>query len=154
MSADARGDPATGGAAQPPWYQAGLRFTCTQCGNCCTGEPGFTWVNEAEIAALAQRLGMDAAAFRRRYTRTVWRDGELRATLLEKQGGDCVFFKHGTGCTVYDQRPKQCRTWPFWQRVVEQRQDWDDAARGCPGMDHGTLHHADEISATAADDGL
>ena len=34
-----------------PWYAAGLRFFCTQCGDCCSGAPGFVWVNEEEIAA-------------------------------------------------------------------------------------------------------
>ncbi len=36
-----------------PWYQDGLAFTCTQCGKCCTGDPGFVWVTDEEIAALA-----------------------------------------------------------------------------------------------------
>ena len=26
--------------AAEPWYADGLAFTCTQCGNCCTGGPG------------------------------------------------------------------------------------------------------------------
>ena len=24
-----------------PWYQDGLQFRCTRCGNCCTGAPGY-----------------------------------------------------------------------------------------------------------------
>ena len=28
-------------AMSDPWYNDGLRFTCTRCGHCCTGEPGF-----------------------------------------------------------------------------------------------------------------
>jgi Fe-S-cluster containining protein len=137
-----------------PWYQAGLKFTCTQCGNCCTGAAGFTWVSESEIAILAQRLGLDQAAFRGRYTQTVWRQGEQRVTLIEKRGGDCVFFQRGSGCSVYSDRPRQCRTWPFWKRVVSSRDHWDEEAAGCPGMDHGTLHAAADIAASAADDGL
>ena len=140
--------------SEPPWYQGGLRFTCTQCGNCCTGDPGFTWVSDGEIAALAKRLGIDGDAFRRRYTRTVWHSGAKRFSLVENRGGDCVFFKRGTGCTVYEDRPRQCRTWPFWQRVIDEPQEWADAGRGCPGIDHGALHSAAEITANAADDGL
>lgn len=139
---------------QPPWYADGLRFTCTQCGNCCTGAPGFTWVSEAEADALSERFGMDGEAFRARYTRLVWRQGEQRRTLLEKRGGDCVFFRRGVGCTVYEQRPKQCGTWPFWGRIVASGEDWAEAARECPGMDHGALHAADTIARIAADDGL
>lgn len=137
-----------------PWYNAGLKFTCTQCGNCCTGAAGFTWVNEAEIATLAMRLGLDQAAFRAKYTQTVWRQGEQRVTLVEKRGGDCVFFQRGSGCTVYADRPRQCRTWPFWKRVVASRASWDEEIAGCPGMDHGQSHSAEHIAITAADDGL
>ena len=37
-----------------PWYQDGLRFRCTRCGHCCTGTPGNVWINEEEIAAIAE----------------------------------------------------------------------------------------------------
>lgn len=137
-----------------PWYADGLRFTCTQCGKCCTGAPGFTWVSEVEADALSVRFGMDGEAFRARYTRLVWRQGEQRRTLLEKRGGDCVFYKRGVGCTVYEQRPKQCGTWPFWGRIVFSREDWNDSAQECPGMNRGELHGAEKITAVAADDGL
>jgi Fe-S-cluster containining protein len=140
--------------APSSWYAAGLKFTCTQCGNCCTGAAGFTWVTEDEADALAGRLGLDGEAFRMRYTRLVWRGGEQKRTLIEKPGGDCVFFRRGTGCTVYEQRPKQCSTWPFWGRIVASREDWDDSARECPGMNRGVLHTAEHIAKTAADDGL
>ena len=36
-----------------PWYAEGLKFQCTGCGDCCTGAPGYVWVNQAEIDALA-----------------------------------------------------------------------------------------------------
>ena len=28
-----------------PWYRDGLRFACTRCGACCTGAPGYVWVD-------------------------------------------------------------------------------------------------------------
>ena len=40
-------------AEELPWYHEGLSFTCSQCGDCCTGAPGYVWVNNEEIAALA-----------------------------------------------------------------------------------------------------
>ena len=137
-----------------PWYAEGLRFSCTQCGKCCTGEPGFTWISEAEIAALAEHLGVDRAEFLQRYTKTAFRDGEQRKSLTEKPGGDCVFFIRGVGCTVYELRPKQCKTWPFWGRLVASKTDWEVAARECPGMNRGAIHDAQTIRRTAADDGL
>lgn len=140
--------------AAQPWYAQGLKFSCTGCGNCCTGSAGFTWVSEDEIDALAARLGMDRAAFCARYTRTVWRGGVQRVSLEEKRGGDCVFWRKGAGCTVYEQRPRQCRTWPFWRRIVAGPEEWADAGRECPGIGRGVLHPASEITETIADDGL
>lgn len=136
------------------WYAQGLRFSCTGCGNCCTGDPGFTWISAAEAVALADRLGMDEAAFRRRYTVQVHRNGAILTSLVEAPGGDCVFYRRGLGCTVYQDRPRQCRTWPFWRRLVATREAWAAETAGCPGMGRGTLHGADAITALAADDGL
>lgn len=136
------------------WYAQGLQFACTGCGNCCTGEAGFTWVSAAEVAALADRLGLDVPAFRRRYTVEVHRNGSVLTSLVESPGGDCVFYQRGLGCTVYQDRPRQCRTWPFWRRLVASRAAWDEAAAGCPGMNRGSRHPAEVIAATAADDGL
>ena len=155
--ADAPARPADEPATSGPWYRDGLRFTCTRCGNCCTGAPGFTWVTEDEIAALAKRLKTDDATFRRTHTRTVWRKGVQQVSLIDlgaRKNHACVFFKPGTGCTVYEDRPRQCRTWPFWRRNLESPADWAEQAKECPGMDRGSLHSAARITAVAADDGL
>jgi len=140
--------------ATAPWYADGLRFTCTQCGNCCTGAPGHTWVSEDEIDVLAARLGIDRASFCRTYTKSVWRGGQQLVSLIEKKNNDCVFWAKGVGCTVYQDRPRQCRTWPFWRPNLSDRATWDEAASGCPGMNRGATHDASEIQTTAADDGL
>ena len=74
--------------AAEKWYKDGLRFDCTQCGKCCGGAPGYCWVSEDEIHALAERLGMEVEAFRRRYTRVIKNvayhsgKGELRLYLF------------------------------------------------------------------------
>ncbi len=138
-----------------PWYRDGLRFSCTQCGTCCTGAPGYVWVSDEEVVALAARVGLDVPAFQRHYTRVVRGRGR---TLIERpdreRGNACVFWQEGPGCTVYTDRPRQCRTWPFWRPLIADQESWDEAAEGCPGMNHGKRHTADHIAAVAADDGL
>ena len=42
--------------ASRKWYDEGLRFQCSQCGDCCTGAPGYVWVNQEEIEQLAAQL--------------------------------------------------------------------------------------------------
>src|SRR5437763_101054 len=38
------------------WYGAGLRFNCTQCGNCCSGGPGYVWLTVNDMQRIAQFL--------------------------------------------------------------------------------------------------
>ncbi len=124
------------------WYDAGLRFTCTRCGHCCTGEPGFVWINDEELATLALQLGEAVAEVRGRYTRDSYRG----LTLREKENGDCVFYDRAAGCTVYAVRPRQCRTWPFWESNVATPDTWDRTCQICPGSGQGELISAEEIT--------
>ena len=119
-----------------PWYAAGLRFRCTGCGDCCTGEPGAVWVNDDEIAALAKLLGIEVDDFERRYVRRLG----ARRSLFERFDGDCVFFDpEHRRCQVYPARPIQCRTWPFWPENLESREAWAETEGVCPGSGSGEL---------------
>jgi uncharacterized protein len=128
--------------SQEPWYQDGLRFTCTRCGACCTGEPGYVWVNEEEIAAIAELRGEPIEEVRALYTRKTPRG----ATLREQANGDCVFYDREEGCVIYPVRPRQCRTWPFWESNVEDEEAWEETCRICPGSGQGELIPAEEIT--------
>jgi Fe-S-cluster containining protein len=129
-------------AGEQPWYRGGLRFTCTQCGDCCTGAPGYVWVNNEEIAALAAELGLDADQFELLYVRKVG----ARKSLREFESGDCVFFDNQSRkCTVYGARPRQCKTWPFWDSNLKTPADWAHACEVCPGSGKGQLHQLQQI---------
>lgn len=125
-----------------PWYQDGLRFRCTRCGRCCTGEPGFVWVNDEELAALAEFLHEPVTRVKAMYTRRAY----AGLTLREKSNGDCIFYDRDQGCTVYPVRPRQCRTWPFWERNVATAEAWDHTCEICPGSGQGELISAEEIT--------
>jgi Fe-S-cluster containining protein len=125
-----------------PWYADGLPFSCTRCGNCCTGEPGFVWVNADEIAAIAQVRGVGDDEFTEMFTRV----GQRGRTLREKPNGDCVFFERDVGCTIYEARPRQCRTWPFWESNVKTPEAWERTKKVCPGSGQGELIPAEEIT--------
>jgi Fe-S-cluster containining protein len=125
-----------------PWYKDGLQFTCTRCGNCCTGEPGSVWVNAEEIAAIAELRGETVEVMTAMYTR----HGHRGLTLREKPNGDCVFFDRGAGCTIYSVRPRQCRTWPFWESNVKTPAAWERTKLACPGSGKGELISVEEIT--------
>ena len=139
-----------------PWYSDGLRFECTRCGNCCSGAPGSVLVSDTEIAKLAGRLELATDEFREIYTRRL-RKGDV--SLREKRNGECVFYNKGavegtkTGCSVYEDRPRQCRSWPFWRGVVHSPESWAEDAEDCPGMNRGTRHTAAQILEISGSDG-
>lgn len=123
------------------WYAPGLAFECTRCGACCTGEPGFVWVDHPEIERLARSLDLTVDEFGSRYLRQVLG----RISLIERPNGDCVFWDRQAGCTVYGVRPTQCRTWPFWDENVASPEDWRETQAVCPGAGQGPVYSAEEI---------
>lgn len=127
---------------EKPWFEKGLRFECTQCGDCCTGAPGYVWVNREEIEALAKEVGMTVADFEAKYVRQVG----IRKSLVEYSNGDCVFFDgKARKCTVYNARPRQCRTWPFWHSNTETKEAWKQTCESCPGSGKGKLYPVEHI---------
>lgn len=132
----------------------GLRFECTCCGNCCSGPEGFVLFTPQEASAIAARLGITVETFIAEYTR----DTPEGRSITEKQtahGMDCVFLDREkvpgkAVCGIYEDRPEQCRTWPFWKSVVRSPQAWRTASRLCPGMNEGTLYSPEHIRISAA----
>lgn len=135
--------------ARPDWFDQpgdpapGLRFSCTQCGACCTGPEGYVMLSDEEASRLADRLGMSPDAFGAKYTRNFGAGRSLTEVETE-HGFDCVFLDRTTIpgraiCGVYEDRPTQCRTWPLWKRTVRSPRTWARASESCPGMNKGEL---------------
>jgi Fe-S-cluster containining protein len=118
-----------------PWYKDGLRFKCTGCGQCCTGSPGYVWVSPSEAEAIAKKLNISIEEFVKRYTRRVGNRLSLIEKRQENNNYDCVFLQ-GKRCTIYDARPKQCRTYPWWSENVQTPEDWKEEGVRCEGINH------------------
>jgi Fe-S-cluster containining protein len=127
------------------WFKKGLKFSCTQCGSCCTGETGYVWISKEETAALAKELKLSEKEFKKRYTYKVWG----KRSLVEKENNDCVFWKKEGGCAVYEARPMQCRTWPFWDSNLKTPKHWERTATDCPGCNQGKKHSKESIQEEA-----
>jgi uncharacterized protein len=127
---------------QNAWYQGGLRFQCTGCGDCCTGEPGYVWINKAEIQAMSVLLRISMEDFQKRYVRLIG----VRKSLIELANGDCIFFDNDRRCCqIYEARPRQCRTWPFWSSNMSSPRSWQEIADRCPGCNLGPIIPFPEI---------
>ena len=126
----------------PPWWKDGLHFSCTGCARCCGGEPGTVCFTDEERRDMASALGVTEEAFESAY---VWKKYG-KPSLREKTDYDCVFLERPEGrCRIYDVRPSQCRTFPFWEDVLKSKLSWDCYSQTCPGMNRGTFHSYEEI---------
>lgn len=138
-----------------PWYGGGLNFTCTQCGNCCTGGPGYVWISNTEIHRLALHLKLSDRQVIAKYCRKVGGKYSLKENRNARNEYDCIFLteeertttKNGQevvytkrGCSIYMVRPLQCRTWPFWDGNLINPEAWRNASERCHGMNNGDRH--------------
>ena len=115
-----------------PWYVKGLRFKCTGCGKCCTGK-GFVWLEEKDIENLTNHFNISREDFFKKYTRQLGFDYSLKE---DPQNDDCIFLKDKKICTVYEARPKQCRTFPWWPDNIKNHTHWNATKKRCEGIDH------------------
>ena len=128
------------------WYTDGLGFSCQQCGQCCTGKPGYVWVSKVELGLIAKFLKLSEDDIRAGHIRRVG----MRMSLTEMSNGDCTFLndgEDGQGCEIYSVRPLQCRTWPFWNLNLRSQNIWNQAATKCLGMNKSELYSFEKIEA-------
>ncbi len=133
-----------------PFYEDGLKFECQGSGNCCTshGEFGFVFLTLEDRRRFAKHLNISTAAFTRQYCDI--KDGVWHLKEDPKQP-DCMFLKNKR-CSIYEARPTQCRTWPFWPEVMTPKAWKGEVASFCPGVGKGKLWSKEEIERIAAED--
>ncbi len=123
------------------FYAQGLRFACRGEGKCCEsrGKYGYVYLSFKDRRRLASHLGLSLARFQEQYVKK--EDGlyQLRYT-----GKDCPFYCQNR-CSVYEARPWQCRTWPFWPENMNATVWEQEVLTWCPGAGTGRLYRAEEI---------
>ncbi len=111
-----------------------MRFECQPgCTKCCE-QQGFVYLTEADIVRLADHLNLTTPDFEARY---VFRTKNQRRLRVPRHA-NCEFLESG-GCRVHLAKPTQCRTFPYWPELLDSRQAWHKAGKGCPGIGKGEL---------------
>lgn len=112
----------------------GLRFECQRgCTKCCDRE-GFVYLTPSDLKRAATYIGMSAREFEKRH---VYRTRHL-LRLRKPRNRQCVFLT-AEGCSIHPVKPTQCRLFPFWPHMVEERKEWRAAGKWCPGIGKGSL---------------
>lgn len=124
----------------------GVRFECQGSGKCCTsrGSHGFIYVSLKDRKVFAKYFKLTTGEFTKRYCSKT--NGWYH---LSESEGDCRFLK-GKSCSVYEARPIQCRTWPFWPEHLNARAWKKEIADFCPGVGKGRHYSAEEIAKISA----
>ena len=136
-----------------PFYARGLHFSCKRCSSCCRYESGFVFLSEKDASRLAAALNMGHGEFQSVFCRWISvENGRSQLSLKEKSNFDCIFWtlnkNDGTesGCSVYNERPLQCRAFPFWSSMLSSKEGWEAAAGDCPGIGQGSFHSFESIN--------
>lgn len=129
--------------AGSPWWSAGVRFECQGTGRCCVsrGAYGYVYVTLEDRRRLARHLGLTTLQFTRRHCLKT--DGHFHL----KDFTDACVYLDGTRCRVYEARPTQCRTWPFWPENMRPKSWAKEVAAYCPGVGKGRRYTGKEIRA-------
>ncbi len=124
---------------QSYFFDNGLYFKCKQCGACCTGSPGIIRVQQDEIEKIAGFLSVPVHEFIQEYIYSYGPGHSIR----EHPDGRCYFFDEK--CMIYNARPIQCRTFPFWFRHLRNEVNWIKISKECPGIGQGKYFSKEKI---------
>jgi len=122
-----------------------MRFACQPgCTRCCT-QKGWVYLSVEDVSRLAAFHGIGEDELQRRYLYSTKHTIRLR-----RQGGQCPFLEAG-GCSVHPAKPTQCRLFPFWPELIEDRKELEATARWCPGIGKGNLVPVEMLEASASE---
>jgi len=134
----------------PEFYSHGLKFSCKKCSDCCRLDPGYVFLSRQDVDKLAMATGLSYNEFIDFYCRWI-PEGKSRQllSLKEKANFDCILWGIN-GCGFYQDRPLQCKAFPFWKSSLSNIDAWESQACTCPGMNSGELHSQEEIDSISA----
>jgi len=138
------------------WYDKSISFACTACGKCCTSKNKVkVFLNDREINQISNYLQISTDHFISYYTDLIYDNKNtdnhfeevLRYITLKSKGYDgkqpqqqnrCIFLSSSSEsinkCSIYEVRPTQCRTYPYWPQHMIGRAEWLSESLNCEGM--------------------
>ena len=132
-------------------YKKGIRFECQGSGKCCVSRNsyGFVYLSNIDLIRFSKYFKISLKKFKEKYCQIT--DGFIHLAEKPKLYGNCIFLKDKK-CSVYNSRPSQCRTWPFWNDNMKAKVWNNDIALNCPGIGKGKIIKKKEIDKLLKED--
>ena len=115
-----------------------MEFCCQRCSNCCRHDEGYVFLTKQNVYAIADHLKMSVKQFISECCRVVEQPEGNMLCLKEKQNYDCIFWSNG--CLIYEVRPTQCMTYPYWPFIVNNKELQKQEKKRCKGFDKKGNH--------------
>ena len=125
-------------------YKEGIKFECQSSGNCCVSRNsyGYVYLSVNDLKRFSKYFNLSIEDFKFQYCQTT--DGFIHLKEKNSLNGKCIFLKNNR-CRVYESRPSQCRTWPFWNENMNAKIWNEEIFNNCPGIGKGKKVKADII---------
>ncbi len=106
---------------------------CKSCeGNCCIGESGNIWINKIEIENLSKYLNISLYEIQFKFLEKRGYKYSIKEVQLSKNNYACIFFDlNKKQCSIYEARPMQCMTFPFWKYFKKNK---EEVFKECPAI--------------------
>lgn len=120
-----------------------MRFQCQEScgGKCCsrskTNSGAYVFLTRSDIADIEKATGKSEQDFSERleFDSTRFTRKKTTQAVLKMNGNDCTFFEKGK-CKIFQNRPIQCKTFPFWPETVKAYK-WSKLKNFCIGIGKG-----------------
>ncbi len=117
-----------------PWWMSGVPFACQpNCGKCCDEPGGIVYLRPEDAETLAAHHEMEVEN---------WLARDCHQTLdgrwilnSDPYTEICIYLDEEKKCTVYQSRPSQCKSFPFWAENVRSQRSWEKTVNNCPGLE-------------------
>ena len=115
-----------------------LRFKCISCGKCCSDPQTFVNLTFRDILNLKKGLKISANELlqyigfytykveeerdlmeKMVYSPVITEKGKAYIGILRQEGSKCVFLNDENRCSIYQFRPKICRSFPFSYKLID-----------------------------------
>tara|TARA_B110000116_G_C16611584_1_gene479664 strand:+ start:66 stop:515 length:450 start_codon:yes stop_codon:yes gene_type:complete len=127
-----------------------INFKCQGSSNCCVSRNsyGYVYLDKNDTKKLSNYVKLSIKKFLKIYCDET--DGFTHFKENNKNG-KCQFLSKKK-CTIYNARPTQCRTWPFWDENMNAKTWNEEISKFCPGIGKGKIYSAKKIKEIIKED--